>query len=74
MEHQESTQQQDIAEPLIQQDEKRNITSEEGDGFRPRNTSQRGSLGVVWLSTALAVWGSFLFGCCVSAGKFYELD
>ena len=50
----------------MQQDEKGNISFEEDDDLTPRNTSQNGSLGVVWLSTTVAVWGSFQFGCCVS--------
>ncbi|CBI26145.3 sugar transporter ERD6-like 7 isoform X1 [Vitis vinifera] len=65
MEYHESTLQQDMTEPLMQQDEKGNISFEEDDDLTPRNTSQNGSLGVVWLSTTVAVWGSFQFGCCV---------
>ena len=66
MEYHESTRQQDMTEPLIRQDEKGSIISEEDDDFKPENPSQKGSPGVEWLSTAIAVWGSFQFGCCVS--------
>ncbi|RVW55692.1 Sugar transporter ERD6-like 16 [Vitis vinifera] len=54
-----------MTEPLIRQDEKGSIISEEDDDFKPENPSQKGSPGVEWLSTAIAVWGSFQFGCCV---------
>ncbi|WJZ87000.1 hypothetical protein VitviT2T_006408 [Vitis vinifera] len=65
MEYHESTRQQDMTEPLIRQDEKGSIISEEDDDLKPENPSQKGSPGVEWLSTAIAVWGSFQFGCCV---------
>ncbi|XP_019075604.1 sugar transporter ERD6-like 16 isoform X3 [Vitis vinifera] len=71
MEYHESTRQQDMTEPLIRQDEKGSIISEEDDDLKPENPSQKGSPGVEWLSTAIAVWGSFQFGCCLNLQVHY---
>ncbi|XP_034685219.1 sugar transporter ERD6-like 7 isoform X3 [Vitis riparia] len=72
MEYHESTLQQDMTKPLMQQDEKGNISFEEDDDLTSRNTSQNGSLGVVWLSTTVAAWGSFQFGCCLNLQVHYS--
>lgn len=53
----------DLEEPFIRQD---NTVSYEYDESKDHKSVQSGSIGIVLLSTFVAVCGSFEFGSCVS--------
>lgn len=63
IEHGESISQDEIAEPLIQQ---KQISAPHEENHEAKSSSDKGSISMVLLSTAVAVCGSFEFGTCVS--------
>lgn len=63
IENGETIRQSEITEPLIQHEQ--NSTHDE-ENHEAKGSSNKGSISMVLISTAVAVCGSFEFGTCVS--------